>query len=322
MVQERAGSLKLLVIGASGFLGRNLLLRIPKNWDTAAMYNAAGDFPKFVNAYKLEQIDPVRCDLRSEKVVERALSKLGEFDCCVYLAADTRVNVLSQNISIDVTNNILPICNFLNHYRGGKLIFFSSGAVYLGLRGTINPVMGISPSLPYAISKLACEQYLRFWHAKNFGSYVIVRFFGAYGRFESERKITRRLLEAIRNSKDDRIDFVVHGDGRNLIDIMYTDDATTGILKLVKSEHENFTVDMCHGSALSINDYVRAVASIFGRKVNIRHEGAPSEYIEFYSNPTTMFDLTGFKAKTELRDGLRKYWQWLFQKSRWPSCQA
>ena len=61
----------------------------------------------------------------------------------------------------------------IQHDRAGELsralsrrttwCIVSSGAVYDGLTGEVTPATPVSPRLPYAISKLASEQYLRFF---------------------------------------------------------------------------------------------------------------------------------------------------------------
>ena len=109
----------------------------------------------------------------------------------------------------------------------------SSGAVYDGLVGTVTPATPVAPRLPYAISKLASEHYVRFFAERRgtLGSYVNVRFFGAYGPYEAERKITTRWLRAMAAGQRE---FVVRGDGKNLIDFMYVDDAVDGLLALVE----------------------------------------------------------------------------------------
>ncbi len=63
-------------------------------------------------------------------------------------------------------------------------------------------------------------------------SAINVRFFGAYGPYEAPRKITTRWLQAMAGGQRD---FVVRGDGENLIDFMYVDDAVDGFLELVKA---------------------------------------------------------------------------------------
>ena len=128
------------------------------------------------------------------------------------------------------------------------MVYVSSGAVYDGLHGAVTPATPVSPQLPYAISKLASEQYLQFFCERRgtVDSYVNVRFFGAYGPYEAARKITTKWLQALARGERE---FVVRGDGRNLIDFMYVDDAVDGFLALVKAQGARLTVDFASGIA-------------------------------------------------------------------------
>jgi nucleoside-diphosphate-sugar epimerase len=163
----------------------------------------------------------------------------------------------------------------------------------------------VSPRLPYAISKLASEQYLRFFAEHHLGvsSYVNVRFFGAYGPYEPDRKITTKLLKALRGGQRD---YEIRGDGRNLIDFMYVDDAVDGFLALVKAKGERLTVDFASGSPISVNEVVRGVAGTLGVEVAIRHAGQVPEYIEFHSADTTMRERFGIRPSVPFAEGLRR----------------
>ena len=163
----------------------------------------------------------------------------------------------------------------------------------------------MSPRLPYAISKLASEQYLRFFaeHRGTVGSYINVRFFGAYGPYEPSRKITRRWFEGMAAGQRE---FVVRGDGQNLIDFMYVDDAVDGFLALVKAKGERRTVDFASGSPISVNDVVHGMAKVIGVEVTIRHEGHVPEYIEFRTVDTTMRDHFGVRPSIPFHEGLTR----------------
>jgi nucleoside-diphosphate-sugar epimerase len=185
------------------------------------------------------------------------------------------------------------------------VVYVSSGAVYDGLHGAVNPETAVSPRLPYAISKLASEQYLRFFAERrgSVDSYVNVRFFGAYGPYEAARKITTRWLEAMAAGQRE---FVVRGDGRNLIDFMYVDDAVDGFLALVKAKGEKRTVDFASGSPISVNDVVQAMARNLGVTVTVRNEGHVPEYIEFRSTDASMRDRFGITPSISFDDGLAR----------------
>src|SRR5262249_34044617 len=159
------------------------------------------------------------------------------------------------------------------------------GAVYDRQAGLVSRSTPAEPALPYAISKLAAERYVRFFAEHGaVGHYLIVRFFGAYGPYEPKRKIYTRLVEAfaIRREKS----FRVRGDGKNLIDAMFVSDAATAIVRMLRSDHWDTTVDLCTGSPLSIDELVCAAAKTFGvRGATIDHVGIVPEYIKFWASP-------------------------------------
>jgi nucleoside-diphosphate-sugar epimerase len=101
-------------------------------------------------------------------------------------------------------------------------------------------------------------------------------------------------------------EFVVRGDGKNLIDFMYVDDAVDGFLALVKAAGAKLTVDFASGSPISVNDVVQAMAKNLGVAVTVRHEGHVPEYIEFLSADTTMRDRFGVKPSIAFEAGLEQ----------------
>ena len=55
--------MKLLITGASGFLGRNILLSLPKDWKVVAIYFKDETFIEFLKQNNLNQIKDLRIDL-------------------------------------------------------------------------------------------------------------------------------------------------------------------------------------------------------------------------------------------------------------------
>ena len=300
--------MRLLVVGASGFLGRNFLLAAPKEWDIHATYRAAESFPAWLAGSRLDHVLPVRVDLRDEAAVGKAIGTLRP-DACLYLAADTRVRLLVEDPPLDVQNNLVPVANVLKHHRGGRFVFVSSGAVYMGHDGAVSPHTALNPSIPYAISKHAAELYVRAAAARGWsdGS-VVLRFFGAYGPFEPPRKITTKLVQAARARARE---FTSFGDGGNLIDVMDVDDAVRGLLAAIRGPANNVTVDFCAGSPLSLNEFAAAVGGIFGHAFEIRHEGESPEYIRFHASPEGMAAAFGLRPQTTLTEGMRRLDAWL-----------
>jgi UDP-glucose 4-epimerase len=298
--------MRVLVTGASGFIGHNVLLRAPREWTIYAVYHSTPGLEAFVKQHGLANVKPVKCDLMSAADLSALARTIGaKPDAMLYLAANGDPAVSSKRPRWDLESNTVAFVNTLEQCPADHVVYVSSGAVYDGLRGEVSPATPVSPRLPYAISKLASEQYLRFFaeHRGTVGSYINVRFFGAYGPYEPSRKITRRWFEGMAAGQRE---FIVRGDGKNLIDFMYVDDAVDGFLALVQAKGERRTVDFASGSPISVNDVVNGMAQVIGVEVTIRHEGHVPEYIEFRTVDTTMRDRFGVQPSIPFHEGLAR----------------
>ena len=297
--------MKLLLTGASGFIGHNVLLRAPRDWEIVAVYHRTPGLEQFVAAQGLTNVRVEQCDLLDAAAVKALAVRVGRPDAMLYLAANGDPAASAERPRWDLDSNTVAFVTTLEHCPADHVVYVSSGAVYDGLKGAVTPATPVSPLLPYAISKLASEQYLRFFaeRRQTVSSYVNVRFFGAYGPYEAPRKITTKWLTAIR---DGQREFVIRGNGQNLIDFMYVDDAVDGFLALTKAAGTRATVDFASGTPVSVNEIVQAMARVAGVDVSVRHEGAVAEYIEFRSADTTMRETYGCVPRVSFDSGLQR----------------
>jgi UDP-glucose 4-epimerase len=298
--------MNVVVTGASGFIGHNVLLRAPREWRIFAVYNATAGLDAFIRDKGLTNVTAVKCDLMNADEVAALAKTIGaKPDAMLYLAANGDPAASAERPRWDLESNTVAFVNTLEHCPADHVVYVSSGAVYDGLTGAVTPATAVFPKLPYAISKLASEQYLQFFCERRgtVSSYVNVRFFGAYGPYEAPRKITTKWLEALARGERE---FVIRGDGRNLIDFMYVDDAVDGFLALVKAAGARLTVDFASGSPISVNDVVKAMARTLGVDVTVRHQGHVPEYIEFRSADSTMRDRFGVTPSIGFDAGLER----------------
>lgn len=303
--------MRLLITGASGFIGRNVLVRAPRDWEIVAVYNAAADFPAFVEREQLVHVRAVRCDLTSPTDVQALRAAAGTIDAALYLAANGDPAASVRDPLRDLRMNTVAVLTFLEHCPAPHLVYLSSGAVYDGLSGIVTPASPVAPHLPYAISKHASEQYIRSCADRRGSpqSYVNVRFFGAYGPYEPVRKITTRFLAAI--ARGDR-EFTLRGDGRNLIDFMHVDDAVDGLLRLLTHpKRARVTVDFASGNPTPVGEIVAAMARVAGSGISIRHDGVTEEYIAFRSGDSRMADEYGFVPRISFEEGFGRLRQFI-----------
>jgi nucleoside-diphosphate-sugar epimerase len=302
--------MKILVTGASGFVGRNLLAALPREWAVTATYNRDASFTDFLRRRGLSQVTALRVDLADAGAVAALDESERSFDACVYLAANGDPAYSEKAPADDLRVNAASMVNVTSHCRFGHLLFFSSGAVYDGLRGTVGPSSAVNPTLPYAISKWASERYVMHAQKKGrIGTASVARFFGAYGPYEAERKIYGRLVRQFAFAKSPK--YTVRGDGRNLIDAMYVDDTVRAIRLILDRPGDTATFDLYSGRPLSLNDLVTQAAATFGLQAQVEYEGEVPEYIEFRSGDRTMETQFGFRPSIELADGLTRFRDWM-----------
>ena len=295
--------MKLLVTGASGFLGKNLLLALPRETGITAVYRSP-DFPSFLRAAGLGHVRAACADLARADDLEPVVAA-GPFDACVFLAANGDPALSVARPAFDLASNCAGLVNLLERCSFGTFVFFSSGAVYDGLEGPVSPRSCARPHLPYAVSKLAAEGYLE--HFRRQGTVdrgVTVRFFGAYGPHEPARKVYTKLVRRFGIEGQRR--FTIRGDGRNLIDAMYVSDAMRAVRLLLEAPPAGGAVfDLYSGRPLTLTELAQRAARTFGVTPEIEYEGEVPERIEFRSTDRTMAERFAFAPAVELETGLR-----------------
>jgi len=273
--------MEVLFTGSSGFIGRNLRAAVAKNWNLHFLHHN--------NLYN--QIPSQHMDLG------------------IHLAGNGDPTLSVINCNYDLIANTIYTLNLFDRFDFDKFIYFSSGAVYDGLTGAVSPSKTrVNPKLPYAISKLATEQYLKYFAKKgHIKKLIIVRFFGAYGPHEPKRKIYTRLVRQFGINR--KPEFTIRGDGKNLIDAMYIDDTIEAILQLVERTPNQEIIDLYAGYPITINQLLRIAAETFDIDPDIKFEGKTVEPIRFWSTDTAF----QFHPKISLKDGLYKLREWLIK---------
>ena len=301
--------MRLLLTGASGFLGRNVILSAPDDWRITALFHNDAGFPEFVKRMARSQVVAVRCDLADREQVAEFFEKNSRtWDCCLYLAARVDIPWSVREPHADLFLNTGSLLNLLEGISAQRFVYFSSGAVYDGLAGEVHPNAPLNPTLPYAISKLACERYVEFYQRRkrSIERSLIVRFFGAYGPYEAPHKIYSRVIRAIAFEKRDV--YTIYGDGSNLIDAMYVADAVTAIQRMVVGDHWNDTVNLAGGSPIPIDTLVQEIGKILRPGgIQIEKEGVAHESNAFWGSTSEMREHYSFTPTITLAEGITRF---------------
>ncbi len=275
-------------------------------------------------------------DLTNQKAVQQFFKE--ESIDQVYLAAakvggihannEYPAEFIYQNLMIQA--NIIQAAHENNVQ---KLLFLGSSCIYPKLAtqpmtetglltGTLEPT-----NEPYAIAKIAgiklCESYNR-QYGRDYRSVMPTNLYGENDNFHPENShvipaLMRRFHEAKINNEQK---VTVWGSGKPMREFLHVDDmaqASIYVMNLDSTTYQKHTTPMLShinlgtGKDCTIKEMAETMSIVVGFKGNIefdstKPDGTPRKLLD-----VTRLDKLGWKAKTNLKDGLTKTYQWFLE---------
>ena len=261
--------MKIIVTGGSGFIGYHLI---------EALVAGGND------VLSVDRVPPpVRHKemvyLKMEAQCARAVDLLREWkpDAIVNLAAQTGVAGYVRYSAVDfyLDDNVKVLASVADvaAETGARLVHASSGALY-SLSETRDGTMPPWAST-YAISKLACEQFLRLYQLQRGLDWCALRFSNVYGPQWSPKAVVSAFVSsALRGEK-----MQIHGTGIQGRDFLYVDDVVSAITRAIGSDPARGRVmDLGTGTITSVRDLAVAVYTELDKRGVAFPEG---EWIDF-----------------------------------------
>ena len=244
--------LKLLVTGASGFIGKNLA-------------------ELFAGKYLVSAPTRAELDLTSATAVQDYLAA-HRFDVVIH-SATGRSNRKSTAVDL-FKNNCRMFFNFArNQHLYGRLLHFGSGAEF-GVRVPRMPESFFDTHLPsddYAFAKYIAARYTEAARSNIYN----LRLFGVFGKYEAwdVRLISNAICRALFN-----MPIVLRQNVR--FDYLYIDDLAALTTWFIEHEPKHKTYNVCRGETHDILALAHLVAKLSGDAVPVQvmHEGFAPEY--------------------------------------------
>ena len=275
---------RILVTGATGFIGNSLVDRLIK---------MGYEVIPIGRSLKSWSSDFIRENILKIDLVTEKLSDLGKIDCACLLASRQPYKENEWNKYYEI--NSKQIFHFLNADIE-QLIYISTT--------TVNPVNGIpDPINNYGLSKALGERLLKI-NKKHFNQTSIVRFPSVMG-VNHHGGIINDLKAWI--DKDEKIN--LYDGGRKYRNILHVNDAVSAILSVVESgknlsQYEEFEIGSRDSNTLSeiANILIRLMDKDI--KVNLLEKSTNTN--DVYVNNSKAVSKLGYLPKT-IEDGIKQY---------------
>jgi UDP-glucose 4-epimerase len=299
--------MRALVTGGGGFIGHHLVRRlVADGYEVRVLDNFATG-----RRERLEGLDVslVEGDLRS---YERAQTAVRGTDVVFHLGALPSVPRSVQDPLTTGAVNVEGTLNVLLAARDEgvrRVVFASSSSVY-GASSTfpMSEEHQPLPLSPYAVSKLAAENYCRAFTGVYGLETVSLRLFNVYGPGQDPLSQYAAVVPRFIAAFSDGTAPVVYGDGRQTRDFTYVADAVEAFLLASESPAVGGEVfNVSAGSETSLLELVDILSGLFDSTAEPRFEPARAgELSRSYGDPTKASRLLGWHPKWSLTEGVRE----------------
>ena len=306
-----------LVTGGAGFIGSNIAEELLRRGRRVRVFDNFST-GKEENLAPFRKIELVKGDLRNPKDCARAMKGV---TYVLHQAAFRSVPKSVDNPLAAHENNATGTLNALLAARDAGVKRF----VYAGTSSAYGecdvfpqtedlPTMPVSP---YAVSKLAGENYCRVF-ARTYGlECVTVRYFNVFGPRQNPESVYSavipRFMELMLAGKP----LEIHWDGRQSRDFTYVANVVDGNIRaaLAPARVSGLTLNVATGTNISLLDIVRELERITGRKaVKVFSPKRKGDIRKTYSDISLARRELGYRPLVKFPEGLRLTWDYFTAK--------
>lgn len=269
----------ILITGGAGFIGSHLCdallekgyaVRILDDLSTGKRSNLQLGHP---------QLELIEGDVADAALVARAAAGC---QAVVHLAAVASVQASVEDpVKTHQSNFIgtLNVCEAMRQHGVRRVLFASSAAVY-GNNGEGQSIAEDTPKAPltpYAVDKLASEQYLDFYRRQHGLEPVVFRFFNIFGPRQDPSSPYSGVISIFCERATSGKPIMVFGDGEQTRDFLYVGDLVQVMVQALEQPAvEEGAVNIGLNQATSLNQLLKALEQVIGSLPPISHGPARS----------------------------------------------
>lgn len=301
---------RYLVTGGAGFIGSNLVAALAAAGERVRVLDnlATGRWEHLDGIEQQSLVERVEGDIRDAAAVARAAAGV---EVVLHQAAlgsvprSVETPVESDAVNVGGTVTVLDVAR-----RQGvrRVVFAASSAAYgetpaLPKREDMPPM----PMSPYAVSKLACEHYLKVFAGIHGLETLNLRYFNVFGPNQTPdgayAAAIPRFIDAALGGKP----ITIFGDGEQTRDFCYIDNTVRANLLAASSPKKlaGEVVNIAGGRRIGLNELCRELGRIMGHDVAVDHVAPrPGDIRHSLADITAAHNLLGYEPLVRWEDGL------------------
>ena len=301
--------MKYLITGGAGFIGSHLVeellrrgesVRVIDNFATGKRENLQPFF---------DRIELIEGDIRSYHIVREAVDGV---DIILHQAALPSV---PRSVRDPITSNEVNTVGTLNMLQAAKdarvrrVVYASSSSVY-GDNPELPKHEGMTPRplSPYAVSKLAGENYCRVFSSIYGVETVSLRYFNVFGPRQDPNSqysaVIPRFISIMQRGESP----VVHGDGEQSRDFTFVANVVEGNLLAATVDCEpGLAMNCACNERITLNELVSRIASLLGVSISpVYAEERPGDIKHSRADISLISKHLGYRPLVRFDEGLQR----------------
>ena len=308
---------KLLICGATGFIGRNLLDYYYKQ----GKYDIVATHFRRPRVEGYNGVEWVNCDLRNSDQVREIMKGVNVL--LQFAATTTGAKDIVSKPYIHVTDNAVMNSLLLREAFEQKIDHFIFPSCTIMYQKSENGIKesDFNPSdeiLPFYFgagnTKVYLEKMCEFYSRLGKTKHTVIRhsnMYGPYDKYDLEKShVFGATVTKVMSSQDGTVQ--VWGTGEEARDLLYVEDLVNFIdtaIEKQESGYELFNVGL--GQGIKIKDLVRKIVDASGRDLEIVHDiSKPTIPTSLFLDCTRAREILGWTPGHTLDDGIAATIEW------------
>lgn len=304
--------MRVLVTGGAGFIGGNLcrhLSGLPTISEVVVYDDLSTGMASNLEGLRVKLVKGSILDRMALDQVARATHGI------VHLAARPSVQHsfedprMTHDVNVTGTVNVLEVAR----RNGAQVIVASSSSVY-GATTDLPKSESLSarPLSPYAVSKLAAEQYALAWQ-RSFGLKVLVfRFFNVFGPLQRADHAYAAVVPSFIDAGLNGAALSIYGDGHQTRDFTYVETVTKVIADALTGQvSASGPVNLALGTRTDLNQLIALLEETIGQRFRRQYlPSRPGDVRDSQADSRLLLSLFPGVEAVPLKEGLARTVAW------------
>ena len=292
----------LLIVGGSGFIGRNLSIKsLSQGFNTTVISLTKIDFDNEIPTVNYIQVDissvnKLRAQL-SKKIFHYVINLSGYIDHSTFLNGGIKV----MSTHFGGVQNLLEVLDWSQLRR---FVQIGSSDEYGSVPAPQNENIRESPISPYSLAKVSSTNLLQMLYRTEKLPIVVLRLFLVYGEGQKNNRFVPQIIKGCLLDE-----FFPTSKGEQLRDLCHVDDITDGILSVLENDKVNGEIiNLASGVPVSIREVIETIQQYVGSgrpgygKVAYRN----GENMQLFADISKAKRILNWSPKIPLLEGIKK----------------